>query len=273
MTVFSRFPTLLISALCALGQSVAAQAPRPSDLIEASIRTGWKTDTGTHMAALHLRIADDWITYWRHPGETGVVPRLDWAASGNLADIKIHWPEPQLFIKSGFKSIGYSGELVLPIELTPEDPGAPIRLDAMLNIGVCDDICIPVDLALRSDLNGAGRHDQLITQALARRPASSQMVGLRDLRCDLTPAGRGVVLSVEMELPATGQNEFLLVELPGSGLRSRALPSTRNGSTITGQLKLRPADGQIPLIDRSTVQISLISERGTIRHQGCSVPN
>lgn len=271
--MFSRLPTLLVAALCALGQSAAAQAPRPSDLIEASIRTGWKTESGTHMAALHLRIAQDWITYWRHPGETGVVPRLDWAGSGNLADVTIHWPEPQLFIKSGFNSIGYSNELVLPIELTPEDPGAPIRLDAMLSIGVCDDICIPVDLALRSDLNGAGRHDPLIAQALSRGPASSQMVGLRDMRCELTPAGRGVVLSVEMELPATGQHEFLLVELPGSGLRSRTLPSTRNGRTITGQLKLRPADGQVPLIDRSAVQISLISERGAARHQGCSVSN
>lgn len=271
--MISRLSTLLIAALAALGQSAAAQAPRPSDLIEASIRPGWMTESGTHMAALHLRIAQDWITYWRHPGETGIVPRLDWAASGNLADVTIHWPEPQLFIKAGFNSIGYSDELVLPIELTPQTPGAPIRLDAMLNIGVCDDICIPVDLALRSELNGAGQHDPLITQALARRPASSQQVGLREMRCDLTPAGRGVVLSVEMELPATGRDEFLLVELPGSGMRSRVLPSARNGSTITGQLKLRPADGQIPLIDRSTVQISLISERGTIRHQGCSVPN
>lgn len=269
MTKFRTLTFALLAVLC--GHAASAQAPRPADLIEASIRPGWQTDRGTHMAALHLRLAEGWITYWRHPGESGIVPRLDWGASGNLTDLRIHWPEPQLHVLSGFNSIGYRDELVLPVELTPSDPNAPIRLEATLNLGVCKDICIPVDLVFRSELNGSGRHDRVIAQALTRRPATSHSAGLRDMHCDLTPTGRGVLLSVTMELPPTGATEFMLVELPGNTIRSRTLPSTRDGNRITGHLKLRPADGQAPLIDRSALQVSLVSERGTIRHQGCSV--
>ena len=77
------------------------KCPRPSDIVAAEIRPGWRTEQGTIMAALHLRLARDWITYWRHPGESGIAPRLDLSGSGNLAGARLHWPALALVYQGG----------------------------------------------------------------------------------------------------------------------------------------------------------------------------
>ncbi len=263
---------LQLLALCAplLPTAAAAQATHLSDIIDARMRHGWQTESGTHMTALHLRLSGDWMTYWRHPGESGIAPRLDWSGSRNLADARIHWPEPKLHIKSGFASIGYGGEVVLPIELIPQEPGLPMHLDATLSVGVCDDICIPVDLPLQLAVNDTGMMDGLIATALTRNPRKARSAGLRDVSCTVAPVKRGVKLSAHMTLPAQGAQEFALVEMYGSNIRTRALPSERNGDTLIGHVLMRPEQGEA--IDRSSVRISVISENGVVKHQGCSFP-
>lgn len=260
-----------ISFLCAvLVPGLAqAQSPRLSEILDARMRSGWQTESGTHMAALHLRLAGNWITYWRHPGESGIAPRLDWSGSHNLAGARIHWPEPRLYSKGGIASIGYSREIVLPIELTPADPGLPFELDATLTLGVCDDICIPVDLALQLRVNDTGRPDGMIATALTQKPRKASSVGLVDVSCDITPEKRGMRLSATLTLPPQGNEEFALIEMTGPPVRSSALPSERNGDTITGHTLFRQTPGQA--IDRSAVRISVVSENGVVQHQGCTL--
>ncbi|MDD7972380.1 protein-disulfide reductase DsbD domain-containing protein [Roseinatronobacter alkalisoli] len=271
MKICPPFRALALAAALLSPFAVQAQSPAPSDLVQAGIRPGWKTASGTYIAALHLKLSPDWITYWRHPGESGIAPRLDWGASSNLAHVRVHWPEPRLFLKAGFNSIGYAGELVLPVELTPQDAAAPISFDATLSIGVCNDICVPVDLRMQTSLNGGGQHDSVIASALTHRPGTARAAGLRGLTCALDPDSRGLRLSVQMDIPSTGNQEFLLVELPGQGARSHVLPSHREGGTITGQTRLRTKSGQVGAIDRSAIKVSLVSENGTLSHQGCSL--
>lgn len=257
--------------LCALAVPLAghAQAPRLAEIFEANMRPGWKTDSGTYMAALHLRLAQDWITYWRHPGESGIVPTLDVSASRNLAGARILWPEPRLYIKAGFASIGYSNEVVLPIELTPADPSQPVDLDAILSIGVCADICIPVDLALKVTAQGAGTPDAMIDAALTRRPKAAHSAGLQAMECNVTPDKRGLRLSARLQMPAQGAEEFVLIEMMDSTMPARALPTERLGDMLTGHTLFRTRTGGS--IDRSAVRISVISEHGTLFHQGCAV--
>ena len=259
-----------ISLLCAfLVPGLAqAQSPKLSEILDARMRSGWQTDTGTHMAALHLRLAGNWITYWRHPGESGIVPKLDWSGSHNLAGARIHWPEPRLYFKAGIASIGYSREIVLPIELTPADPGLPFELDATLTLGVCDDICIPVDLALQLGVNDTGRPDGMIATALTQRPRKASSAGLVNVSCDVSPDKRGMRLSATLTLPQQGAEEFALIEMTGPPIRSSALPSERHGDTITGHTLLRLKPGEA--IDRSAVRISVVSENGVVQHQGCT---
>jgi len=260
-----------LATLCALATPFAgdAQAPHPSDIIESNMRPGWKTDAGTYMAALHLRLAQDWITYWRHPGESGLAPRLDISASQNLASARILWPEPRLYLKAGFASIGYADDVILPIELIPIDPSLPVELNAILSVGVCADICIPVDLSLNAAVNGNGVPDGMIAAALTQRPRAARTAGLHGISCAISPDKRGLRLSASLQMPSQGTDEFVLVEMVGSSMPARAMPTQRQGDTLTGQTVFRTDTGGS--IDRSAVRISVISEHGRTVHQGCAL--
>lgn len=250
-----------------LPQAVFGQIPRGDDLVRAQMRSGWQAENGAHLSAVQLRLAPGWMTYWRHPGESGLVPQLDWSGSRNVAQARIIWPEPRLYLKAGFASIGYTGDVILPIEITPNRPDRPVHFSATLRIGVCDDVCIPVDLGLDLALPGQGAHDRDIAAALDRRPSAARAVGLRQVDCTIQPVDRGLRLSAHMQLPRRGIMEFLLVELPGQPLR--ALPSERRGDTLTGHGLLRSSGASA--IDRSAVRLSVVSERGTVVHQGCAI--
>ena len=266
--------TIACLALCSVfwaNGPATAQTPRPSDIVVAEIRPGWRTEDGTIMAALHLRLARNWITYWRHPGESGIPPRLDLSGSGNLAEARLHWPAPRLFTKAGFLSIGYADELVLPLELTPSRAGQPIDLRMALSIGVCDDVCIPVDMNFTAALDGRGVPDHAIRRALARQPASARAAGLTDLRCDFQPASKGMQLTTHWKIPPQPGDEYILLEMPGHAWRVHTMPSQRTGDELTGQAVLRARKGQTAAIDRSAIRMTLITAQGTFEHQGCSL--
>ncbi|MCC5963921.1 MAG: hypothetical protein JJU09_12425 [Rhodobacteraceae bacterium] len=261
---------LALTPALAVPQLLHAQSPRISEIVEARMKPGWQTDAGTYIAALHLSLAQDWITYWRHPGESGIAPRFDWSESDNLSQARVHWPEPRLFMSSGFHSIGYAGEVVLPIEVTPQIPGTPVELVGIVKLGVCDDICIPADLPLRLTISGEGARVPAIEQALDSRPRAARAAGLRDVACTVEPHSRGLRLSAALELPRQGDDEFVLVEMTGPARPSRALSSSRNGSAITGESVFQMDGGAI---DRSSVRVSVVSEDGMLVHQGCSLGN
>ena len=83
-------------ALLPAGRLVRAQG-LPDALISAQIVPGWRLPDGQQMVALHVRLAQNWKTYWRAPGAAGVAPRFAWAGSQNLRGVQILWPVPQVF--------------------------------------------------------------------------------------------------------------------------------------------------------------------------------
>lgn len=265
-----------IVAFCAIvtgGASVAmAQGVRPSDVVTAELRPGWRTAEGVHIAALHLRLAEGWITYWRVPGEGGFAPRIDWSETANIAHVTKHWPLPRVFAFEGYSSIGYAGELVLPIEITPRNRDDAITLDALATIGVCLDVCMPVDLRLRGNLGSATTPDPVIQAALARAPLPATQVGLSAVRCAIEPkGGNRMRLRAAMDLPPLGADERMIIELPGSKLRVRQGESTRNGSTLEGIAEIS-ARRDMPLsVERGQIRLTVLSDSGGVEHRGCSL--
>lgn len=259
--------TFLSFCLALAPVTAAAKMPRIGEIVQAQMRSGWQAETGQHMAGVKLTLAPDWMTYWRHPGESGIVPKLDWSGSRNVAQARIVWPEPRLYFKAGFASVGYTGAIMLPIEVTPERPGEPVELQAMFNIGVCSDVCVPVDLPLSLHISGPGAYDREIATALDQRPQSARNAGMQAVECTLTPDRRAVRLTAALTMPSTGAHEFVVVEVPGQP--TRALPSRREGDVLSGHSLIRQ-DGTRS-IDRSQVRLSVISERGTLVHQGCAM--
>jgi DsbC/DsbD-like thiol-disulfide interchange protein len=254
----------LCTALPAYAQGLFGQR-----LVEAELRPGWRTAEGTVMAALHLELAEGWKTYWRVPGEAGIAPQMDWSRSQNVAGVTAHWPLPVVFDQGGFRSIGYGGELVLPLEFRPQRPGRPMAVQAQITIGVCQDICVPVDLSLSIALRGDGAHDPLIAAALAQVARPARAAGLTASRCTLTPTDRGMELTLRATLPRSGGAEHVVIELPGTGYWVNDAETWREGGDLVARTLVRdPARGPV-VIDRSSVVFTVIGERQMLSARGC----
>ncbi|TKA98239.1 hypothetical protein FAZ78_02045, partial [Cereibacter changlensis] len=163
-----RLASSLLVAL-SLALPIPAAATTQDEILRAAVLPGWRSDSGTHIAALRLTLAPGWKTYWRSPGDAGIPPLFDWAGSENVRSVRFHWPRPHVFDLNGMQSIGYKGELVLPLEVTAIDASQPIRLRANVELGVCRDICVPAALTLDAALPMQGAADAVIDAAL--RPA------------------------------------------------------------------------------------------------------
>lgn len=248
----------------------AASGPGSQPMVRAELRPGWVTERGTRMAALHLQLAEGWKTYWRIPGEAGIAPRIDFTGSQNLAEARLHWPRPVVFYQAGLRSIGYLGELVLPIELTPRRAGRPIALQAEINIGVCDEICVPVDLNLSAALRGAGAEDRLIARSLATAARPAGPAGLQAARCGVEPGARGTDLTLRATLPAQGRGEHLILEIPGSGYWISDRDSWREGGELVGRARVRAPGGGAVAIDRSAVAFTVLGAEQMLEHRGCT---
>lgn len=261
---------LLPLAPATIPSMAVAQGLNPSQLVQAELRPGWRTESGTHMAALHLRLADGWKTYWRIPGEAGIAPQLDWSQSQNVASVTAHWPRPIVFDQNGYRSIGYDGELVLPLEFTPQRAGRPMALMAQVTIGICRDTCVPVDLSLTLPLRDAGAHDPLIAAALSQRPEASAGAGLTQATCRVEPGARGVELTLRATLPRLGADEHMVMELPGTGYWVSDSQTRREGGELVGRARVRaPQQGTVS-IQRGAVAFTILTEDRMVVHQGCT---
>ncbi len=94
---------------------------------------------------LEVRLAGDWKTYWRSPGEGGIAPSVTWDGSKNLSDIVWHWPHPKRFELLGIETLGYKGNVIFPMTLHVNDLDSPVVLDANLTLSSCTTVCVLTD--------------------------------------------------------------------------------------------------------------------------------
>ncbi|PKP85078.1 MAG: hypothetical protein CVT80_04545 [Alphaproteobacteria bacterium HGW-Alphaproteobacteria-2] len=267
--------TLLTPLLLALSQALAAlplhaQMLTPEDAVVAELLPGWRLADGRHMTALRLRLAPGWKTYWRAPGEGGIAPRLTWEGSENLAQVIEHWPRPDIYRIAGLQSLGYEHELVLPLEIVPQDKGRPVALRATADIGVCERICMPVSLQLAAALDADGPRDMRILAALDRAPVSSAAASVEVISCRLAPIADGLRVTAEFAVPgeATMATEAAVFELPGSDLWIGTAELRRAPGRLVAEADILGGAGALAL-DRSQMRITLIAADSAVEISGC----
>jgi len=255
-------------ALCLSAAAPARADAVPDDLVRAGFLGGWRTESGTQMAALRLDLADGWKTYWRAPGDAGIPPQFDWSGSENVASVRFHWPTPTVFDLNGMRTIGYKHQLLLPLEITPRDPTLPIRLNASIDMGVCHDICVPVSLRLGADLPRDGAPDAAIRAALADQPIGGKAAGLGRLHCHVEPIKGGLRLTAEMDLPGS-PGDVAVFETPDPELWVSESETRREGGRLVSSSDLIPADGGPVALDRSRVTITILGDGRAVELRGC----
>ncbi|MCW9042471.1 MAG: protein-disulfide reductase DsbD family protein [Pseudopelagicola sp.] len=271
MSLRKSVQSISTALLIALTATLTAQAGgRGDDIAKADILTGWRTASGTHMAALRIELKEGWKTYWRAPGDAGIPPILDWSLSGNLASTHMTWPTPVVFDQSGMRSIGYKNAVILPIALEPRRDGRPVKLRGTLDIGVCKDICVPQRLKVRATLPAdADQRDPRIAAALAARPLSASEAELRAIRCTISPTANGLRIGLEIDMPSAGAPEAAVVE---SGLPDVwvAAPKTRRaGGTLFAETEMQHVSGGVFMLDRSALRVTVIGRKHAVDIRGC----
>lgn len=261
---------VLAAGLTGLAAIPAAMAgPTQQEVVRAEILSGWETPQGTQMAGLRLTMAPGWKTYWRAPGDAGIPPSFDWSGSGNFAGARIFWPRPDVFSVNGMRSIGYKHEVVLPIELTPGTPGHPIRLNGVIELGVCQDICVPVELRLRARLPAATPDPASIRRAMAQRPVPGDQAGVGAVICTAEPISDGMRLTARIAMPPMGGSEIAVIEASDPGIWVSEAKVSRQGNRLVAVADLVPPQGRPFALDRSAVRITLLSGNKAVDIRGC----
>ena len=123
-------------------------------------------------AGLEIKLKPGWHTYWRYPGDSGVPPAPDFSKSQNVKRATVLYPAPSRFPDgAGGNSIGYKGDVILPVSVLPEDPGKPAVLHLKLSYAVCEKLCVPAEANLELTLTGKpSSTDADVTAAEARLP-------------------------------------------------------------------------------------------------------
>jgi suppressor for copper-sensitivity B len=141
-------PLLAVAAFAVAPPALAQEAATSpwSKGNNASLRliAGASTPSGKQRVGVEIVMAPGYKTYWRSPGDFGVPPRFDWSGSTNIGGLDVRWPAPERFQDGAGYSIGYVGEVVIPISVQPADPAKPVMLVLQLDYAVCEKICIPV---------------------------------------------------------------------------------------------------------------------------------
>ncbi|GGL56464.1 protein-disulfide reductase DsbD domain-containing protein [Wenxinia marina] len=243
----------------------AAPALTPEELVRLEVLPGWDTAEGTHMAALRLRLAPGWKTYWRAPGDAGIPPLFDWSGSANVAAAEVHWPVPDVFEQNGMRSIGYAGDVVLPLELTPARPGEAIRLQGVIDIGVCHDICVPAQLAFTAELPRPGARNGAIVAALVDRPLSGAEAGLTAHSCRVRPSAEGLDVTATLALPPVGPAEDVVIEVGDPGAWVSEPDARREGGALVAEAEVRGA----AMLDRSAMTITVLAGGSAVQIDGC----
>ncbi|NNL18759.1 MAG: hypothetical protein HKP37_08480 [Boseongicola sp.] len=262
--------TSSLAALALLMPAYAVADDVPDVLAQVEVMPGWRGDDGLHRAALAITLAPGWKTYWRTPGDAGIPPIFDWSGSENLSGAGVSFPVPYVFYENGMRSIGYDDGMILPITLRANDDGSDIELEGRMTIGVCLDICVPVELDFAALLPGAETTpSKAISRAMTDRPMTSSEAGVEYVRCDIEPIRDGMRITAMIDVPPMSEKDVAVIELPDRSIWVSEAKMTRRGNTLVASADMVPPDAQPFILSRQDVRITVIGGGQAIDIRGC----
>jgi thiol:disulfide interchange protein DsbD len=123
---------------------------------------------------LHLKLAPGWHTYWSNPGDAGAPPTID--ITGAQAS-PIAYPAPEKLTDGPFTSYAYTGDVLLPVTVTPKPGATSLSIDADATWLVCAQVCVPEEAKFHLDIpagaGAPGPQSALFTAADAHTPRPS----------------------------------------------------------------------------------------------------
>src|SRR4051812_11332120 len=192
--------TVALALACA-GPALAAPVVK-TDHVEAELVTDKLAAQPGRPATvgLKLRMASEWHTYWKNPGDSGLPTRIQWVLPEGWKAGEIQWPYPKNLPVGPLMNYGYEDEVVLLTELTPPADARPgsYPVKAKAEWLVCKDICIPekgeLDLAMPVAASTPAENPRFlahIERARGMLPAAAQ-----GWRFESSMAGKSLIVRI-----------------------------------------------------------------------------
>lgn len=269
--LFQLSKSLLIVVMLWLPSQAPGQAvvSTGQSFIKLRLLSGEPQQDGTRLAGLRMIVAPGWKTYWRSPGEAGIPPRFDWSESDNVGAVEVLWPRPEVFQSFGYRTIGYAGEIVLPLRIRPARADQPMTLALTANIGVCREICVLEQAELSEHIARDQRPVgyRQVRRAMARVPQPSDEAGVRQTTCRITGAGRERQLEAVLTFDANpGRTDVVVEGTDQFWVHKTSVEQVDGTIRVAASLRLPEAGGWI---DRSTVRMTVLGDNISADIQGC----
>lgn len=252
----------VFALLVALSSPAIAEVP--DNLARADVVPGWR-DGSTHVSGLSIRMAKGWHTYWRAPGDAGIPPSFNWSGSTNVKSVSVHFPVPEVYDTYGMRSIGYTDHVTFPLVIEAKDPSLPITLRGEIDIGVCDEICVPVTLQVGANLPAGGDHHAGLAQLLKDRPSR---VG--KMTCEMTPIADGLRVVAVADVPLMRSDEIAVIETRNSAVWVSPPVLKRKGNRLQAVVEMVPPNAKPFALARSDVRLTVIAGGRAVEILGCS---
>lgn len=260
----------LLILLCLLAPPMVA-AESYENIVRAKLLPGWRLPDGSHMAGLHLQLAPGWKTYWRAPGDAGIPPQFQWKGGKRAGPVHVHWPSPKVFSQSGMRSIGYSGSVTLPLRIPLQSGAGNTRLKAVIDIGICKDVCLPhrirVATVLRADQT---RPDSSIAAALADEPYRADEAGISQVACSVSANENGLTIRAKISMPKGTGQEQTAIETANPEIWVSEPRTWWEGNTLLTEAHMTHLNGGVFALDRSKLRITILGGTVPVDIQGCT---
>jgi len=263
----NRLLPLLAMAPLALGAAAYAQEPLTEAAISAwsasehaklRLIAGPTLPSGKQRIGVEIVMSPGFKTYWRSPGQFGVPPSFDWTGSTNIGGLDVRWPVPERFQDSAGYSIGYVGEVVIPVSVQPVDPARPVMVVLKLDYAVCEKICIPAqgEASLWLEPGVTSVTSPRLESFEAKVPVAvkpgphREKASIVEAKLDDTVVDPG--LKLILQVPEGGRVDDVFVEGPGAWSFGKTRLTPQADGTILAQIRIneraKGTAGPIPLI-------------------------
>jgi len=148
-------------------------------------------------AAIRLTVDPGWHTYWTNPGEGGMKLGIAWTLPAGWKAGAVGWPVPSRIKTGELSGFGYSGEILLPVTLTPPaNATGEAVIGVKLNWLTCDEMaCVPGEAPLVATLK-SGEPAPNPNAALIEKARAAVPRPVDGLALTVKEDGKNLVLTV-----------------------------------------------------------------------------
>jgi DsbC/DsbD-like thiol-disulfide interchange protein len=231
----------LLAGLLAMPAHAQTQSGAWSQGVNARARllAAGAPEAGLYRAGIEIELKSGAHTYWRDPGDAGVPPTVSFDGSRNVKSATLRFPAPSRIDEGGLTVYGYRNNLILPMDITPQDSHAPVHLSVRFTYAACERICIPAELVDAIDLaptTPKGTQAERLAQAIRLLPAQTEasQIGLsaKPIMGAAKPAWRIDVRTGFVDLFAEGPSGWTFdskTEKSGFAVTTDTRPENWNG--------------------------------------------